>query len=139
MISKMDILTIIPPKILDRISPILIIFINTNFQHKEGSFDSVIGQSDQKKQIISRWLERCQARQMKEKEKIVKEIIKIQMADAIVLAKAIPAEEDSEDAEEAEEDAAGEETTIVSIFKMLNISIVAKRATIILTAQSQKK
>jgi hypothetical protein len=40
----MDILTIIPPKILDRISLILIVFINTNFQHKEGSFDSVIGQ-----------------------------------------------------------------------------------------------
>jgi hypothetical protein len=45
MISKMDILTIISPKILNRISLILIIFINTNFQHKEGSFDSVIGHS----------------------------------------------------------------------------------------------
>jgi hypothetical protein len=40
---------------------------------------------------LQRWLERCQAKQMKEKEKIVKEIIKIQMADAVVLAKAIPA------------------------------------------------
>jgi hypothetical protein len=46
MISKMDILTVIPPKILNRISLILIIFINTNFQHKERSFDSVIGHSE---------------------------------------------------------------------------------------------
>jgi hypothetical protein len=35
-----------------------------------------------------------------------------QMVDAVVLAKAIPAEEDAEDVEEAEEDAAGEETTV---------------------------
>jgi hypothetical protein len=55
---------------------------------------------------------------MKEKEKIVKEIIKTQMEDAVVLAKAIPAEEDAEEAEDAEdaeeavEDAAEEETTV---------------------------
>jgi hypothetical protein len=49
---------------------------------------------------------------MKEKEKKVKEIITTKVVDAVVLAKAIPAEED---AEEAEEDAAEEETTIVSI------------------------
>jgi hypothetical protein len=49
---------------------------------------------------------------MKEKEKIVKEIITIKVADAVVLAKAIIAEED---AEEAEDDMAEEETTIVSI------------------------
>jgi hypothetical protein len=56
------------------------------------------------------------ARQKNEgKRKKVKEIIKIQMADAVVLAKAIPAEEDAEDAEEAEEDAAEEETATVSI------------------------
>jgi hypothetical protein len=42
---------------------------------------------------------------MNKKEKIVKEIIITQMADAVVLAKAIP----------AEEDAAEEETTTVSI------------------------
>jgi hypothetical protein len=52
---------------------------------------------------------------MKEKEKIVKEIITIQLVDAVVLAKAIIAKEDADDAEEAEEDAAEEETTIVSI------------------------
>jgi hypothetical protein len=45
---------------------------------------------------------------MKEKEKIVKEIITIQVADAVALAKAIIAEEN-------EEDAAEEETPIVSI------------------------
>jgi hypothetical protein len=64
---------------------------------------------------LQRWLERFQAKQIKEQEKIVKEIITIQVVDAVVLAKAIPAEEDTEDAEEAEEDAAEEETTIVSI------------------------
>jgi hypothetical protein len=52
---------------------------------------------------------------MKEKEKIVKDIITIQVADAVALAKAIISEEEAEDAEEAEEDAAEEETTIVSI------------------------
>jgi hypothetical protein len=53
---------------------------------------------------------------MKEKEIIMKEIIKTQMEDAVVLTKAISTEEDAEDAaEEAVEDAAEEETTIVSI------------------------
>jgi hypothetical protein len=52
---------------------------------------------------------------MNEKEKIVKEIITIQVAGAVALDKAIIAEEDAEDAEEAEEDAAEKETTIVSI------------------------
>jgi hypothetical protein len=45
----------------------------------------------------------------------VKEIITIQVADAVALAKAIIAEEVAEVAEEVEEDAAEEETTIVSI------------------------
>jgi hypothetical protein len=52
---------------------------------------------------------------MNEKEIIVKEIITIQVVDTVVIAKAIPAEEDAEDAEEAEEDATEEETTIVGI------------------------
>jgi hypothetical protein len=43
---------------------------------------------------------------------MVKEIITTQMADTLVLAKVIPAEED---AEEAEEDAAEEEATTVNI------------------------
>jgi hypothetical protein len=71
---------------------------------------------------------------MKEKEKIMIEIINTQTEDAVVLAKAIPAEEDAEDVEEATEDAAEEETT-VTILKMWN----AKRATILLTAHSQEK
>jgi hypothetical protein len=49
---------------------------------------------------------------MKEKEKVMKEIIKTKMEDAVVLAKAIPAEEDAEDVEEAGEDAVEEETTV---------------------------
>jgi hypothetical protein len=44
---------------------------------------------------------------MNEKEKIMKEIIKTQMEDALVPAKAIQAEEDAEDVEEAAEDVAG--------------------------------
>jgi hypothetical protein len=55
------------------------------------------------------WKDVCQAKQMKEKEKIMIEIIKTQTEDALVLAKAIPAEED---VEEAMEDAAEEETTV---------------------------
>jgi hypothetical protein len=43
------------------------------------------------------------------------EIIKTQTEDAVVLAKAIIAEEDAGDAEEAEEEATEEKTTIVSI------------------------
>jgi hypothetical protein len=55
------------------------------------------------------------ARQKKRREiKIVKEIITIQVVDAVALAKAIIAEEDAAEAE-AEEDAAGEETITVSI------------------------
>jgi hypothetical protein len=63
---------------------------------------------------LHRWLERCQANQMMEKEKGVIEIITIQMEDAVVLTKAILAEEDEEDVEEAVVDAV-EEETIVSI------------------------
>jgi hypothetical protein len=72
-------------------------------------------QADQQKKIIAKMAGKMPGKKMKEKEKIVKEIITTQMADAVVLTKAIPAEEDAEDAEEAEEDAAEEETTIVSI------------------------
>jgi hypothetical protein len=58
--------------------------------------------------LLQRWLERCQAKKMKEKEKLMIEIIKAPTEDTLVLAKAILAEE-------AAEDAVGEETTIVSI------------------------
>jgi hypothetical protein len=72
------------------------------------------GKQISRSRLLQIWLERCQAKQMKEKEKIVKEIITTQVADALVLTKEIPAEEDEEDeddAEEAEEDAVEEETT----------------------------
>jgi hypothetical protein len=69
-------------------------------------------QADQQKQIIAKMAEKCQAKQMKEKEKIMIEIIKTQPEDAVVLAKAIPSEEDAEDVEEAVEDAAEEETIV---------------------------
>jgi hypothetical protein len=72
-------------------------------------------QADQQKQIIAKMAGKMPVKKMKEKEKIVKEIITTQMVDAVVLAKAIPAKEDTEDSEEAEEDAAEEETTTVSI------------------------
>jgi hypothetical protein len=49
---------------------------------------------------------------MKEKEKLMIEIIKTQTEDATVLAKAIPAEEDAEDVEEAAVDAVEEETIV---------------------------
>jgi hypothetical protein len=51
---------------------------------------------------------------MKEKEKLMIEIIKLQMEDAVVIAEAILGEEDAEDMEEAMVDAV-EEETIVSI------------------------
>jgi hypothetical protein len=75
---------------------------------------------------------------MKEKEKEMIEIITTQMEDASVITKAILAEEDAEDAEEATVDAVEEKTTIVSIWKMLNVSIVVKRGTILLTDHSQE-
>jgi hypothetical protein len=73
------------------------------------------GNKIRRRRSLQRWLERCQAKQMKEKEKIVKEIITIQVVNAVVLTKAIPAEEEPDEAKEAEEDATEEETTIVSI------------------------
>jgi hypothetical protein len=49
---------------------------------------------------------------MKEKEKLMIEIIKTQAEDTVVLAKAIPAEEDAEDVEEAAVDAVEEEAIV---------------------------
>jgi hypothetical protein len=67
---------------------------------------------------------------MMEKEKIMKEIIIIQMVVAVAVARAILAEEDAEDAEGAEE---------VAVFeKMFNVSIVAKRVIILPTVQLQE-
>jgi hypothetical protein len=72
-------------------------------------------QADQQKQIIANMVGKMPGKTNERKRKIVKEVIKTQMEDTVMLAKAIPAKEDTEDAEEAEEDAAEKETTIVSI------------------------
>jgi hypothetical protein len=77
-------------------------------------------------------MERIQTSPMMEKEKIVIGIITIPMARAVVLAMAILLVADAEDVEEAAVVAVGEET-IVSIYRMSNVSIVARKATIPLT------
>jgi hypothetical protein len=69
-------------------------------------------QADQQKQIIAKMAGKITGKTNKGKEKIMIEIIRTQMEDAAVFAKAILAEED---AEEAAVDAVEEETTIVSI------------------------
>jgi hypothetical protein len=68
--------------------------------------------SYQQKQIIAKMAGKMPGKTNEGKIKNMKEIIKTQMEDALVLAKAIPAEEDVEDVEEAMEDAAEEETTV---------------------------
>jgi hypothetical protein len=60
------------------------------------------------------------------------------MAGAVVLAMAILLAEDAEDVGEAAVVAVGEET-IVSIYKMSNVSIVARKATIRLTVPSRER
>jgi hypothetical protein len=62
--------------------------------------------------LLQKWLKKYQAKQMKEKEKIMIEIIKTQTEDTVVLTDAIPAAEDAEDVVEAVVDAAEEETTV---------------------------
>jgi hypothetical protein len=76
---------------------------------------------------------------MIEKEKIMKENNIIQMVVAMAVTREIMDEEDAEDAEETEEVAVEEAATIVSILKQLNVSIVAKKVTILLTAQLQER
>jgi hypothetical protein len=72
-------------------------------------------QADQQKQIIAKMAGKMQANQMIEKEKIMKDIILIQIAVAVAVARAIMADEAEEDAEEAEEVAEEDAATIVSI------------------------
>jgi hypothetical protein len=76
-----------------------------------------------------KWLERIQTSPMMEKEKIVIGIITVQMAGAVLIATAILIAEDAEDVED-EAVAAVSEPTIVSIYKMSNVSIVARKVTI---------
>jgi hypothetical protein len=68
----------------------------------------------------------------------MKEIIIIQMVVAVAVFRAIMADEEAEDAEEDEEVAVEEAATLVSICKQLNVSIVAKRVTILRAAQLQE-
>jgi hypothetical protein len=75
---------------------------------------------------------------MTEKETIVIEIITSPTAGAVVLATAILIAEEAEDVEEAAVVAVCEET-IVSIYKISNVSIVARKVTIPLTVPSQEK
>jgi hypothetical protein len=72
-------------------------------------------QSYHQKHIIAKMAEKFQAKQTKEKGNIVKEIITFQVADAVAVARAIMSEEEVEITKEAEEDAAEEETPILSI------------------------
>jgi hypothetical protein len=69
-------------------------------------------QADQQKQSIEKMAGKISGKSNEEK-KIVIEIITIQIEDAVVLAKAIPAKEDVEDMEEAVEDASEGETTVI--------------------------
>jgi hypothetical protein len=74
---------------------------------------------------------------MTEKEKVVIRIITIPMAVAVVIAMETLLAEDAEDVEEAAAVAAGEET-IVSICKVSNALIVARKANIRLIVPSRK-
>jgi hypothetical protein len=91
-----------------------------------------------KSKSLPKWLERIQTSPMMEKEKIVIRIITIPMADAVVIAMETLVAEDAEDVEEAAVVAVGEET-IVSIYRMSNVSIVARNATIPLTVPSRER
>jgi hypothetical protein len=81
---------------------------------------------------------RIQTSPMMEKEKVVIRIITTPMAGAVVLATAILIAEDAEDVEEPAVVAVGEET-IVSIYKMSNVSIVARKVTIPMTIPSRER
>jgi hypothetical protein len=61
-------------------------------------------QADQQKQIIAKMAGKMPGKKMKETEKIVKEIITIQVVDAVAVPRERMAEEDAEDAKEAKED-----------------------------------
>jgi hypothetical protein len=81
-----------------------------------------------KSKSFLKWLERIQTSQTTINGKIVIEIITIPRAGAVVLTTAIAIAEDAVDMEEATVVAAGE-PTIVSIYRMLNALIVARKVT----------
>jgi hypothetical protein len=82
----------------------------------------VAGRSAETDYCTDGWKDATQKKMMA-KEKLMIEIITITMEDAVVLAKAILAEDDAEEVEEAAVDAFEEET-------------IVKRVTILLTAHS---
>jgi hypothetical protein len=75
---------------------------------------------------------------MMEKEKIVIGIITIPIGDVVVIAMETLLAKDAEDVEEAAVVVVGEET-IVSIYRVSNVSIVARKATIPLTVPSRER
>jgi hypothetical protein len=81
-----------------------------------------------KRKALPKWLESIQTSQ----------IITIPMADAVVIAMETLLAEDAEDVEEAAAVAVGEET-IVSIYRISNVLIVARKATIPLSVPSREK
>jgi hypothetical protein len=95
-------------------------------------------QADQQKQIIAQMAEKIQTSQTTINGKIVIEIITIPTAGAVVLATAITIAEDTADVEEAAVVAVGE-PTIVSIYRMLNDLIVARKVTTPLIVPSREK
>jgi hypothetical protein len=74
----------------------------------------------------------------RKKKKTVIEIITIPTAGAVVLATAITIAEDAVDVEETAVVAAGE-PTILSIYRILNVLIVAKKVTTPLIVPTQEK
>jgi hypothetical protein len=91
-----------------------------------------------KSKSLPKWLANIQTSQMTEKEKGVIIIITISMVVAVVIAMETLLAEDAEDVEEAAAVAAGEET-IVSIYRMSNALIVARKATFRLIFPSRKR
>jgi hypothetical protein len=96
------------------------------------------GRQINKSKSLPKWLERIQTSRMTENEKIVIEIITIPTAGAVVLATAVIIADDAEDVEEAAVVAVGE-PAILSIYKMSNVSIVARKVTIILIVPSRER
>jgi hypothetical protein len=95
------------------------------------------GRRISKRKSLPKWLEDIQTSQMMEKEKVVIIIITISIEVVVVIAMETLLAEDTGDVEEAAAVAAGEET-IVSICRMSNALIVARKANILLTVPYRK-
>jgi hypothetical protein len=96
------------------------------------------GKQINKSKSLLKWLKRIQTIQTTINGKIVIEVITIPMTGAVVLATAITIAEDAAEVEEAAVVAAGE-PTIVSIYRMFNALIVARKVTIPLIVPSREK